>query len=130
MPSTTTVATGYVVNVGAVTLIGDLFGMPLEAMVIGTVAGALVFGRQFASSRTNALLSIITSAILAGVFSPLLIELVSAQVDIGHQEAEHRLLKLAVPFLVGAGWSWIYPLLNEHGLAFLNKFLSKWSGKQ
>lgn len=123
-------ATGYVVNVGAVTLVGDLFGMPLEAMVIGTVAGALVFGRQFATSRTNALFSIITSAILAGVFSPLIVQLVSEQVTLGHAAAEEKLLKLAVPFLIGAGWSWIYPLLNEHGTAFLHKFLSKWSGKQ
>lgn len=123
-------ATGYVVNVGAVTLVGDLFGMPLEAMVIGTVAGALVFGRQFATSRTNALFSIITSAILAGVFSPLLVQVIGEQVTLGHAETEEKLLKLAVPFLIGAGWSWIYPVLNEHGLAFLNKFLSKWSGKQ
>ncbi len=42
MPVNTTTGAAYAMNVGAVGIVGSFLGLPLEAMIFGTIAGAVV----------------------------------------------------------------------------------------
>ena len=114
MPVNTTTGAAYALNVGAVGIVGSFLGLPLEAMILGTIAGAVVHGLNRAVTRPNGIATIITSALLAGAFSPVISAWVALQLEIGDTpDAEIMLLKPLVPVLIGAAWPWILPMLNE-----------------
>ena len=109
-----TTGAAYAMNVGAVGIVGSFLGLPLEAMILGTIAGAVVHGLNRAVTRPNGIATIITSALLAGAFSPAISAWVALQLEIGDTpDAEIMLLKPLVPVLIGAAWPWILPMLNE-----------------
>ena len=114
MPVNTTTGAAYALNVGAVGIVGSFLGLPLEAMILGTIAGAVAHGLNRAVTRPNGIATIITSTLLAGAFSPAISAWVALQLEIGDTpDAEMMLLKPLVPVLIGAAWPWILPMLNE-----------------
>ena len=74
MPVNTTTGAAYAMNVGAVGIVGSFLGLPLEAMILGTIAGAVVHGLNRAVTRPNGIATIITSALLAVISLILLRE--------------------------------------------------------
>ena len=71
-PLETSNASGHVLYMGMIGLSGTLAGMPFEALVLGAVAGALHHGLKEPGSRKNGMLVIITSMLLAGSLSPMI----------------------------------------------------------
>ena len=123
-------AGAYVVNMGAVGIVGSFLGLPLEAMILGTIAGAVVHGLNRAVTRHNGIATIITSALLAGAFSPAVSAWLSLQLEIGDTpDAEMILLKPLVPVLIGAAWPWILPMLNEGIKNLLAGWIDKLGGR-
>ena len=47
MPLETSAAAGYLVNIGVVGIAGTLFGLPLDALILGGLTGAVVQGFSF-----------------------------------------------------------------------------------
>ena len=123
-------AGAYVFNLGAVGIVGSFLGLPLEAMILGTIAGAVVHGLNRAVTRHNGIATIITSAILAGAFSPAVSAWLVLQLEIGDtRDAEMILLKPLVPVLIGAAWPWILPMLNEGIKNLLAGWINKLGGR-
>lgn len=48
---TSAAAGGYLVNIGVVGIAGTLFGLPLDALILGGLTGAVVQGLRPASTR-------------------------------------------------------------------------------
>ena len=128
MPVNTTTGAAYALNVGAVGIVGSFLGLPLEAMILGTIAGAVVHGLNRAVTRPNGIATIITSALLAGAFSPALVAWLALQFDLGEPEAELLLLKPLVPVLVGAAWPWALPLLADGVKKLWQGWISRFGG--
>lgn len=99
-------------DIGAVGITGTLFGMPIEAMILGALSGALVNGMNKPEDRRNVVLSILVSMVIAGGFSPLLVNLRIVHVPF-FNERHLDALNLAVPLMLGGGWSYGVPILNQ-----------------
>ena len=69
---TSAAAGGYLVNIGVVGIAGTLFGLPLDALILGGLTGAVVQGLRPASTRRAGFFSIMLSMLLAGAIAPLL----------------------------------------------------------
>lgn len=125
MPLDTSGSSGHVLNVSVIGLSGTLAGMPLEALVLGAVAGALHHGLKDAGSRKNGMLVIITSMMLAGSLSPVIMAYLSLKLGL-----EQELFKAAVPCLIGFSWSWATPLLNDGLRRLWAGWIDKWGGRK
>lgn len=129
MPVNTTTGAAYALNVGAVGIVGSFLGLPLEAMILGTIAGAVVHGLNREVTRPNGIATIITSALLAGAFSPAISAWVALQLEIGDTpDAEMLLLKPLIPVLIGAAWPWLLPMINEGVKKLWNGWIRKLGG--
>lgn len=115
-----TTTAGHVISLSTFGFYGTLLGMPLEALVLGAVAGALQHGLKEPGSRKNGILVIIISMVLAGSISPLAIAYLSLSLGL-----EQEVFKAAIPVAVGFGWSWAAPLLNDS----LRRLLAGWINK-
>lgn len=124
-PLETSDASGHVLNMGIIGLSGTLAGMPLEALVLGAVAGALHHGLKEPGSRKNGILVIITSMLLAGSLSPMITAYLTLNLGL-----EQEVLKAAVPMLIGLGWSWATPLLNDGLRRLWAGWIDKWGGRE
>lgn len=120
-----TTSGGYLLHVGAVGLSGTLAGMPLEALVLGAVAGALHHGLKNAGGRKNGMLVIIASMVLAGALSPVLCAYLAVYLGL-----DEGLFNAAVPVLIGFGWSWATPLLNDGLRRLWAGWIDKWGGRR
>lgn len=124
-PLETSDASGHVLNMGIIGLSGTLAGMPLEALVLGAAAGALHHGLKEPGSRKNGILVIITSMLLAGSLSPMITAYLTLNLGL-----EQEVFKAAVPMLIGLGWSWATPLLNDGLRRLWAGWIDKWGGRE
>lgn len=124
-PLETSDASGHVLNMGIIGLSGTLAGMPLEALVLGAVAGALHHGLKEPGSRKNGILVIIASMLLAGSLSPMITAYLTLNLGL-----EQEVFKAAVPMLIGLGWSWATPLLNDGLRRLWAGWIDKWGGRE
>lgn len=124
-PLETSDASGHVLNMGIIGLSGTLAGMPLEALVLGAVAGALHHGLKEPGSRKNGMLVIITSMLLAGSLSPMITAYLTLNLGL-----EQEVFKAAVPISIGLGWSWATPLLNDGLRRLWAGWIDKWGGRE
>ncbi|HFC8549833.1 TPA: hypothetical protein ACFRHE_001964 [Neisseria lactamica] len=124
-PLETSDASGHVLNMGIIGLSGTLAGMPLEALVLGAVAGALHHGLKEPGSRKNGILVIITSMLLAGSLSPMITAYLTLNLGL-----EQEVFKAAVPMSIGLGWSWATPLLNDGLRRLWAGWIDKWGGRE
>lgn len=124
-PLETSDASGHVLNMGIIGLSGTLAGMPLEALVLGAVAGALHHGLKEPGSRKNGILVITTSMLLAGSLSPMITAYLTLNLGL-----EQEVFKAAVPMLIGLGWSWATPLLNDGLRRLWAGWIDKWGGRE
>lgn len=104
---------------------GSVAGLPLEALVLGAIAGALHHGLKEPGSRKNGIVTIMTSMILAGSLSPVIMAYLSLWLGL-----EQEVLKAAVPVLVGFSWSWAAPLLNDGLRRLWAGWIDKWGGRR
>jgi hypothetical protein len=112
-------------NMGMIGISGTIAGMPLEALVLGAVAGALHHGLKEPGSRKNGMLVIITSMLLAGSLSPMIMAYLALSLGL-----EQEVFKAAVPMLIGLGWSWATPLLNDGLRRLWAGWIDKWGGRR
>lgn len=125
-----------IIDVGVVGIGGYFMGMPIEAMILGAMAGALANGLNPPEKRRNVALAILVSMVLAGTFAPVLELWLADWVNLSNAQREIEALRVAAPVVVGGGWSWIAPLLasslRQKWDGFLNKLaeiiVSKGSG--
>ena len=82
-------AGSYVVNLGAVGVVGTLFGMPIEALILGAMAGAVAQGLNPSGSRTKGISTVLVSMLLAGAFSQAGIEWLSKLIEISNDLSEN-----------------------------------------
>lgn len=111
--STTATASNYALNVGAVGVVGTFMGMPLDALILGAFAGAVAHGLNRAGGRSNGVVTIIASTLLAGAFSPAAVGWLVHYFDFGGSEYEAVMFKPLVPVLIGAAWPWLMPLISD-----------------
>jgi len=119
----------YVVNFGAVGIIGTLFGMPIEALILGAMAGAVAQGLNPSGTRTKGISTVLVSMLLAGAFSPVAIEWLVKNIDIADSLNEQTLLRPLVPVLIGAVWPWVLPLLADGVKRFWDGWVVSWIEK-
>lgn len=96
------------VNIGTIGIVGTILGMPVEALVIGTVAGVLSNGLRESTSLRKGMFSIVTSALMAGAFTPVISTWLAAKVGISGSA-----LSTAISFGIGAAWPNAVPLLSD-----------------
>lgn len=106
--TTTTTAATYALNIGAVGLVGTFLGMPIEALVLGAISGAIANGLRAPESRVRGVSTIMASTLLSGAFSPAFIGLLAREFSI-----EAHALQPLVPVVIGAAWPWAVPLLAD-----------------
>lgn len=119
-------AGAYVFNLGAVGVVGTLFGMPIEALILGAMAGAVAQGLNPSRTRTKGISTVLVSMLLAGAFSPVAIEWLAKNIDIADGLAEEVLLRPFVPVLIGAAWPWALPLLSDGAKKLWDEFVLAW----
>ena len=124
-PLETSNVPGHMLNMGMIGISGTIAGMPVEALVLGAVAGALHHGLKEPGSRKNGLLVIITSMLLAGSLSPVIMAYLALSLGL-----EQEVFKAAVPMLIGLGWSWAAPLLNDGLRRLWAGWIDKWGGRR
>lgn len=122
-------AGAYVVNFGAVGIIGTLFGMPIEALILGAMAGAVAQGLNPSGSRTKGISTVLVSMLLAGAFSPVAIEWLVKAIEIADNLSEQALLRPLAPVLIGAAWPWAVPRLADGLTRFWDDWIMKWVSK-
>ena len=124
-PLETSNVPGYMLNIGMIGFTGSIAGMPVEALVLGAVAGALHHGLKEPGSRKNGLLVIIISMMLAGSLSPVIMAYLALSLGL-----EQEVFKAAVPMLIGLGWSCAAPLLNDGLRRLWAGWIDKWGGRR
>ena len=124
-PLETSNVPGHMLNMGMIGISGTIAGMPLEALVLGAVAGALHHGLKEPGSRKNGMLVIITSMLLAGSLSPMIMAYLALSLGL-----EQDVFKAAVPVLIGFSWSWAAPLLNDGLRRLWAGWIDKWGGRR
>lgn len=124
-PLETSNVPSHMLNIGMIGFSGSISGMPVEALVLGAVAGALHHGLKEPGSRKNGLLVIIISMMLAGSLSPVIMAYLALSLGL-----EQEVFKAAVPMLIGLGWSWAAPLLNDGLRRLWAGWIDKWGGRR
>ena len=122
-------AGAYVVNFGAVGVIGSLFGMPIEALILGAMAGAIAQGLNPSATRTKGISTVLVSMLLAGAFSPVAIEWLVKAIEIADNLNEQALLRPLAPVLIGAAWPWAVPRLADGLTRLWDGWIMKWVSK-
>ncbi|HHL3634115.1 hypothetical protein [Neisseria polysaccharea] len=116
---TSAAAGGYLVNIGVIGIAGTLFGLPLDALILGGLTGAVVQGLRPASTRRAGFFSIMLSMLLAGALTPLLMGWMAKH--IGLSDGGEELLRPLLPVAIGCCWPWLMPLLRDYALSWVKK---------
>lgn len=106
-PATSTAAA---LSVGTVTLVGSIFGMHYDLLLIGLFGGLLRLGQVKSISRKAAFTSITLSAMLAGAVSPVAGSMTASFFGLANPMEE---LRICAAFLLGYGWQTITPVLVD-----------------
>lgn len=110
MPVNTSGTAHAVINMGAVGILGTFLGMPLDALFLGALGGALINARSGVSGgRWGVAQSILVSALFAGAFSPVAVRGLLHVLPF----AVETELRVAAAVLIGGCWSWAAPLLGD-----------------
>lgn len=117
--------TSYVLNVGAVGVAGTFLGMPIEALVLGTLAGAIVQSLQPSVNRISGVSNVVTSTLLAGAFTPALQFAIEQELHIENGDA---FFSAAIPVLIGGAWPWLLPIISAGGRKILTSLFDKFGG--
>lgn len=96
------------VNIGTIGIVGTVLGMPVEALVIGTVAGIVSNGLRESTSIKRGMFSIVTSALMAGAFTPIISTYFSGKAGINY-----NLMSTATAFAIGAAWPNAVPIISD-----------------
>lgn len=121
MPANTTTQTaGYVLNLGVVGIAGSLFGMPLEALILGGISGAVMQGLNKEQPQFKGLSAILASMVLAGSFSPAIIHYLHH--ELGMSEVMTRAF---VPVLIGGGWTYFIPYASNFLKGYIRHITAK-----
>lgn len=123
MAAATTTTTAYALNIGAIGIVGTFLGMPIESMLLGAIAGALVHGLRQTNGRIKGVSTLITSALLAGAFTPAAVDWLAAFLNLNGES-----LKPFVAVFIGGAWQWAVPLLADAAKRGLNNLVDKYSG--
>lgn len=119
-PSSGSLAAGVTISVGTVSIVGTLFGMHYDALLFGLFGGLLFLARGATVTRAQAVTGIVASALIAGVFSPIVaniaISFSSSLGDVGTDT-----LRRASALALGGGWQAALPAALEG----LRKWLTK-----
>lgn len=132
MPANTSqalVSAKTAVDVGVVSVGGYFMGMPIDAMILGAMAGAMANGMNAPEARRPVALAILVSMMLSGAFAPVLTVFLSKYIDLSHSEHEIQLFQVASPVLIGGGWSWFAPLLVKGVRLWWDNLLHKIADK-
>lgn len=120
-----TVATTYALNVTLVGVTGTIFGMPIDALVLGAFGGAVVLARSEPMSRKQAISVLGMSMMLAGSGSPAAVAWLVNHIDLGSAQDEAMYFKALAPFAIGAGWQWFMPFVTAKMEKIMQSFLDK-----
>ncbi|WP_301673853.1 hypothetical protein [Neisseria blantyrii] len=120
MPFETSAAVGgYLVNIGVIGIAGTLFGLPLDALILGGLTGAVVQGLRPVSTRRAGFFSIMLSMLLAGALTPLLMDWTAKHIVLS--DGGEELLRPLFPVAIGGCWPWLIPLLRDYALSWVKK---------
>ncbi|MFP5075615.1 hypothetical protein ACLD9W_12405 [Neisseria sp. WLZKY-1] len=111
----------YLWSVGGIGFVGTLFGMPLDALILGGLAGAVVQGLHPAASRKAGFFSILMSMLLAGALSPAAVDWAVHHTALLTAARAEEILTPLLPVAIGGGWPWLMPLVRDMVLARLKK---------
>jgi hypothetical protein len=106
-PATSTAAA---LSVGTVTLVGSIFGMHYDLLLIGLFGGLLRLGQVKSISRKAAFTSVTLSAMLAGAVAPVAGSMTANFFGLANPIQE---LRICAAFLLGYGWQIITPVLVD-----------------
>ena len=106
-PATSTAAA---FSVGTVTLVGSIFGMHYNLLLIGLFGGLLRLGQASSMTRKAAFSSVTLSAMLAGAVSPVAGSMTAGFFGLPNSPEE---LRICAAFLLGYGWQSITPVLVD-----------------
>lgn len=113
MPVNSSTSTIYGLNVILVGFSGSLFGMPIEALILGAAGGAISLARAEIMPRSKAITTMIASMLLAGTASPVVVAWLVKYIDLADTEEELLYFKALVPFVIGACWQWALPFIAK-----------------
>lgn len=108
----------YLANFSAISIAGSLLGMPIEALILGAVGGAIALGRGEVMSRGKAVSTILTSTMLAGAASPAVSLWIINNTFLSDTEA-----KALVPLAIGCSWQWALPYIGAAAGGLLQRVL-------
>lgn len=111
-----------IMNVGAVGIVGTFLGMPIEALILGALAGSIVHGMNRKGDNKNGIAAIMTSTLLSGAFSPAVIIWA-----VKYSGLPEEVLSPVVPVVIGGSWSYVAPLLDGYLKNYLTNLFNRWS---
>lgn len=111
-PSSGSAAAGLTITVGTVSLVGTLLGMHYDALLFGLFGGLIFLSRDKAVARTRAVTGAISSALLAGVFAPLLAGVLYS-LHSGLSSIDSDTMRRASSVIIGGGWQAALPAAFE-----------------
>ncbi|MBI0182070.1 MULTISPECIES: hypothetical protein [unclassified Snodgrassella] len=117
----------YVLNLGAVGITGTFLGMPIEALVLGALAGAAVQSLQPSITRLSGVTNVVTSTLLAGAFTPVLQFTIEKEFNLDNANA---FFSAAIPVVIGGAWPWLLPIVADGGKRILTSLFDKFGGSK
>ena len=114
-----------VLNLGAVGITGTFLGMPIEALVLGALAGATVQSLQPSITRLSGVTNVVTSTLLAGAFTPVLQFTLERELNLDNTNV---FFSAAIPVVIGGAWPWLLPIVAEGGKRILTNLFEKLGG--
>lgn len=87
---------------------GNILGMTTESLIFGFIGGIVFLMFSEKMTRKQSLTTVLTSTILAGILTPLLLNLIQEESNFSIE-----LLKGLTPFLIGVGWRYCLPYIKS-----------------
>lgn len=118
MSSSTTaslMASSIVLGQG-MTITGQIMGLDIQAMVLGTIAAAFMLGIDKVRSPIQGIYQVLLSALAAGALTPLLSKFIGFYIlEYKNWEIEgtHGMLNTAIAVIIGAFFQLIYPIIFD-----------------
>ncbi|HET8687561.1 MAG TPA: hypothetical protein VFM18_12995, partial [Methanosarcina sp.] len=107
-PSSGSAVAGLTITVGTVSLVGTLLGMHYDALLFGLFGGLIFLSRCVSTTRSKAITGAISSALLAGVFSPILVNFLYSLHE-SLKSIDEDTMRRAASMIIGGGWQVVIP---------------------
>lgn len=101
--SSNSVATGITLTVGTINIAGTLLGMHYDSLLFGLLGGLIMLSSSERGSRSHALSNVLAGILVAGVGSPILVEVVISVIGILGKLGSDN-LRPAAAMLIGGSW--------------------------